>query len=96
MSCSIKVNSNTIGLTMHTSCYCVLDLLCVKCLLIELPHVKVNVRSVCPIFSSFFWLNDNVVNALLTFFRAIHAPCNVFLVYGSPNDQLLTANWQIS
>ena len=27
--CLIKVNSNTIELTMHTSCCCVLDLLCV-------------------------------------------------------------------
>ena len=30
MSCPIKVNSNTIELTVHTSCYCVLDLLCSK------------------------------------------------------------------
>ena len=30
MLCPIKVNSNTIELTMHTSCYCVLELLCVK------------------------------------------------------------------
>ena len=30
MLCPIKVNSNTIELTVHTSCYCVLDLLCVK------------------------------------------------------------------
>ena len=30
MSCPIKVNSNTIELTVHTSCYCVLDLLCVR------------------------------------------------------------------
>ena len=29
MSCPIKAYSNTIELTMHTSCYCVLDLLCV-------------------------------------------------------------------
>ena len=29
MSCPIKGNSNTIELTVHTSCYCVLDLLCV-------------------------------------------------------------------
>ena len=27
MSCSIKVNSNAIELTVHSSCYCVLDLL---------------------------------------------------------------------
>ena len=30
MLCPIKVNSNTIELTVQTSCYCVLDLLCVK------------------------------------------------------------------
>ena len=29
MLCPIKVNSNTIKPTVHTSCYCVLDLLCV-------------------------------------------------------------------
>ena len=29
MSCPIKVNSITIELTVHTSCYCVLDFLCV-------------------------------------------------------------------
>ena len=28
MLCPIKVNSNTIELTIHTSCYCILDLLC--------------------------------------------------------------------
>ena len=27
--CFIKFNSNTIELIVHTSCYCVLDLLCV-------------------------------------------------------------------
>ena len=30
MLCPIKVNSNTIELTVHTSCYWVLGLLCVK------------------------------------------------------------------
>ena len=30
MSYPIKGNSNTIEPTMHASCYCVLDLLCVK------------------------------------------------------------------
>ena len=29
MLCPIEVNSNTIELTVHTSCYCILDLLCV-------------------------------------------------------------------
>ena len=28
MLCPIKVNSNTIELAVHTSCYCILDLLC--------------------------------------------------------------------
>ena len=27
--CLIKVKSNTIEITLHTSCFCVLDLLCV-------------------------------------------------------------------
>ena len=31
MVCPIKVSSNTIKLTVHTSCHCVLDLLCVTC-----------------------------------------------------------------
>ena len=29
MLCSIKVNSNSIDLTLHTSCYCILGFLCV-------------------------------------------------------------------
>ena len=33
MSCPIKVDSNTIKLTVHTSCYCILELLCDKGLL---------------------------------------------------------------
>ena len=32
MLCPIKVNSETIELTVHTSCYSVLDLLCVNLL----------------------------------------------------------------
>ena len=28
--CPIKVNRNTIELTMHTPCYCILDIPCVK------------------------------------------------------------------
>ena len=28
--CPIKVNTSTIELTVHTSCYCILDLLCVS------------------------------------------------------------------
>ena len=30
----VKVNSNTIELTLQTSCYCILDLLCVRGLII--------------------------------------------------------------
>ena len=30
MPCPIKVNSDTLELTVHTSCYCVLDLLWVS------------------------------------------------------------------
>ena len=33
MSCPIKVNSNTIELTVRTSCYCILDLFCVTALM---------------------------------------------------------------
>ena len=40
VSCTIKVNSNTIELTMHTSCYCVLDLLCVK--IVIFAHIQTN------------------------------------------------------
>ena len=40
--CPIKVNSNTIELGLHTSCYCVLDLFCVvkRCLLTRGDHIK--------------------------------------------------------
>ena len=30
MSCPMKVNNNTIEITAHTSCYCILDLLCIS------------------------------------------------------------------
>ena len=33
--CPIKVNSNTIEITGHTSCYCILDLLCVSVSLLQ-------------------------------------------------------------
>ena len=41
MLCPIKVNSNTIELTMHTSFYCVQDLLCVTSLIYILVNLKV-------------------------------------------------------
>ena len=34
LSCLIKVNSNIFELTVHPSCYCILDLLCVTNLLV--------------------------------------------------------------
>ena len=33
MLCLIKANTNTIDLTVHTSWYCILDLLCVNLLI---------------------------------------------------------------
>ena len=39
----IKVNSNTIELTVHTSCYWVLDLLCVIILVFTLIFLIQNV-----------------------------------------------------
>ena len=41
MSCSIKVNSNTIELTVHTSCYCALDLLCVTRFKLQSPKSRI-------------------------------------------------------
>ena len=41
MSCPNKVNSNTIELIKHTSCYCVLDLLCVTCKLKNLKNFQI-------------------------------------------------------
>ena len=35
ISCPIKVNSNEIKLTVHTYCYCVLDLLCVTTYILQ-------------------------------------------------------------
>ena len=40
MSCPIKVNSNTIKLTAHTSCYCVLDLLCAIWYLVKFFNIS--------------------------------------------------------
>ena len=48
MLCPVKVNSNTFELTVYTSCYWVLDLLCVNCSLPmrEEEYFKQNVKSV--------------------------------------------------
>ena len=39
MSCPIKVNINKIELTMHTSCYCILDLLCDYSFFVNIPSL---------------------------------------------------------
>ena len=56
MLCLIKVNSNTIKLTMHTSCYCFSDLL----------YVTI---SMCPFCETCYILNQKnlmIHNLLLT------------------------------
>ena len=64
MLCTIKVNSNTIELTVHTSCYCVLDLLCVKCdrrmkVFIVIPSFLFLLILICffNMDCSLFWLD---------------------------------------
>ena len=53
MSCPIKVNSDTIELTVHTSCYWVLDLLCVTTLDIYTMH------NLFVLYLSFdMWINN--------------------------------------
>ena len=42
MLCLIKVNNNTIEHAVHTSCYCVLDLLCVT------PNILATNEVLCP------------------------------------------------
>ena len=44
MSCPRKVNSDKIELTVRTSCYCVIDLLCVR----TMPIVKPTLLSFTP------------------------------------------------
>ena len=48
MLCPIKRNSNTIEFTVQTSCYCVLDLLCVKidwkCCVFQHPNAGRNTQ----------------------------------------------------
>ena len=57
MLCPMKVNSNTIELTVHTSCYCILDLHCVtgiNGLLFEY-HLHTSPKT-SPIFKHFYYL----------------------------------------
>ena len=51
MSCPIKVNGNTIELTVHTSCYCVLDLLCVN----RMPKIPPWIFFLCYSFMVYFY-----------------------------------------
>ena len=41
MLCLIKVNSNTIERTEHTSCYCILDFLWVMSMMLYLPLLDI-------------------------------------------------------
>ena len=47
-SCLIKVNSNTIELTVDTSCFCFLDLFCVKTP--EKKYFNLNLNSACQVY----------------------------------------------
>ena len=47
--CLIKVNSNTIELTEHPSCYCVLDLHCVKLTIKRLRNTGLGKRGILKI-----------------------------------------------
>ena len=46
--CPIKGNSNTIELTVHTSCYCILDLLCVSNLILIPPRYSKDSKKMYP------------------------------------------------
>ena len=66
MLCPIKVNSNTIELTVHTSCYCVLDLLCVT---MPLKRAVASEQYHC-----YFRLNAifMTIDQLLTIYQGVH------------------------
>ena len=49
-SCPIKVNSNTTELTVHTSCYCILDSLCVNCIQL-MGFLQTSKTNLCNLFS---------------------------------------------
>ena len=77
MSCPFKVNSNTIELSVHTSCYCVLDLLCVQGKnLVTLFYIDV-FKSFQPIIQSQSWdilgqnslQTDRLTNSLTPFYE---------------------------
>ena len=52
MLCFIKVNRNTIELAMHTSCYWVLDLLCVTIPLLIIIYDEINQTQILARFAS--------------------------------------------
>ena len=65
MSCPIKVNSNTIELTVHTSCYCVSDLLCVTFLVLDADlNATLKCRMTCNFFCFDFRQKGDDVNRL--------------------------------
>ena len=63
MLCPIKVNSNTIELTVHTSCYCVLDLLCVI-------SQKYHLSKCVSFFQS---ISENILRILLDIYNFLYS-----------------------
>ena len=57
MLCPIKVNINTIELIVHTSCYCVLDLLCVTLCYSVLLCFSLFISQIFPKFFLYFFLS---------------------------------------
>ena len=73
MSCHIKVNSSTIELTVHLSCFCALDLLCVMlekpvtCIFVAINYTSIKIsRMCCVLFINFllFYLNTQLSKGL--------------------------------
>ena len=56
MYCPIKVDRNTIELTVYTSCYCVLDLLCVSCITFYGCRCQLTLFSISLFDKYKFWI----------------------------------------
>ena len=75
MSCSVKVNSNTVELTVeltvHTSCYCVLDLtLCYNVDTLK-DNFSVGLPEPSNLARSFTAVYSGDLNSELSFFRCL-------------------------
>ena len=81
--CLIKVNSKTIEITMHTSCYCILDLLCVT--FMKLTPGRSVINFACSTQNLIYKFLESVLNLL---FRKcfISTFYEVFLIYSSYFD----------